>query len=82
MADVQVAVGFGRKPGDDLRVALGRDVGRDDVANEVLGLGAGWEVSADMKRANCGIGPGDATLQFAAEISLAFAPPPGSSASP
>ena len=35
VADVQVAVGLRREPGDDLRNAAGREVGGDDVADEV-----------------------------------------------
>ena len=35
MADVQVAVGLGRKARDDLGVPAGGDVGGDDLADEV-----------------------------------------------
>jgi hypothetical protein len=35
MADVEVAVGLRRKPGDDLAMAPGGEVGLDDVANEI-----------------------------------------------
>ena len=41
VADVQVAVGLGREARDDLRVALFRDILRDDVADEVAGRGRG-----------------------------------------
>src|SRR5258708_18386684 len=41
VADVQVAVGLGRKARDDLRVTLRGDIRRDDVADEVTRGGRG-----------------------------------------
>ena len=38
MPDVQVAVGFGRKPGDDSLVSSGGDIRGDDVADEIRGI--------------------------------------------
>ena len=36
VADMEVAVRLRRKAGDDARVAAGREIGRDDVADEIL----------------------------------------------
>src|SRR5258708_2669763 len=35
VADMQIAVGLRRKPGDHRAVALGGEVGRDDIADEI-----------------------------------------------
>src|SRR5439155_10083400 len=35
VADMEIAVGLGRKPGDDLAHPPGGDVGRDDVADKI-----------------------------------------------
>ena len=53
VADVEIAVRLRRKPGDDLRIAPAREVGLDDVADEVAtrfcGFGCGHclEISFD-----------------------------------
>ena len=44
VADVQVAVGLGRKAGDHLRLPAGRQVGADDVADEVAALLVGRDL--------------------------------------
>ena len=41
VADMQVAVGLGREAGNDLRVALRRDIGRNNIADKVTGNGRG-----------------------------------------
>src|SRR5205085_2804389 len=35
VSDMKVAVGLGRKPGDDLADAVGGEIGRDDIADKV-----------------------------------------------
>jgi len=50
VADVQIAVGLRRKARDDPRIAFFRDVLRDDVADEIAGLGrAGVLILNDHK---------------------------------
>ena len=36
VADMEIAVRLRRKAGDDARMAAGREVGADDVADEIL----------------------------------------------
>src|SRR6185503_3787780 len=47
VADVRVAVGLGREAGDDARVAAGREVGANDVANEILARRGAWRALPD-----------------------------------
>ena len=41
VTEVQVAVGLGREAGDDLLVAFGGDILRDDFSDEITGCGSG-----------------------------------------
>ena len=67
VADMQIAVGFRREPGDDFRVALLGDMLGDDVADEVARRrNAAVLVLKGHGAARCGIGACDATSQFAA----------------
>ena len=46
VADVQIAVGFGRETGHDLRMAATPQVVGDDLADEVAALRQGWGLRA------------------------------------